>query len=349
MAYSIKRVLVGAGGLLAGLIVLLVVAYLAGIIGAPSVVVEDPGDWGNTTDDETEIHTTLRVDNPNPLGIKLSDGVSAEYQVALNGVTLVDGEQNAISIPEGESTITLTSTLDNDKLVPWWVAYVRNNETIEMRATGSAEVSAVVSKTISFPAQEQTLQADQRPVIDAVDGAVTTMEGEYTAGVDPATVGYEIREASATWGEVTEATSKMNVTYRIHNPGAVAVPLVPDGFRIDATANDVDLFSANRSALTPTNVDRGAILESGETRTVVYTVTVTNDKVDDWFVSHVDNDEQTRLVIDPSMEFGLPDRGVTIQVPENGPGYACDFQTAILEDDQETTSNCGSGGSVSTG
>lgn len=348
MSYSVKRVLVGVVGLVVGLIAIIAVAYLTGIIGLPSVGVDDPGDWGNTTENSTEIVTTLNVDNPNPIGVTISGGFSAEYQVALNDVELVSGSRDSISIPKGQSTIQLRSTLDNDKLTPWWVAFVQNNETIEMRATGSAHISALLDKTVSFPAFERTLLADKRPVVDSFDGAVSEMEGTYTADAVVGSAGYEIRDASAEWAEITEPTSNMTLTFEIHNPGDIPVPLVPDGFRLNATGNDVPLFTASGDALTPQNVGPNAMLQPGETRTVVYTVSMDNEHIDEWFLSHVRNGEQTTFVIEPSLEFVVPDTDIGIAIPQNGAGYSCDLQTGILVDGQQTETNCGSGGSVGT-
>ncbi|MFW6018397.1 MAG: LEA type 2 family protein [Halapricum sp.] len=339
-----KRLLKIVGGLLALAIVLLAVGFYTGAIGVPSVTVENPGEWGTMTDETTEIETTIHVENPNPLGISISEGVAAQYWVDLNGIRLVEGERESISIPEGSSTLTLTSTMDNDKIVSWWVEYVRNDETIAMHATGNATVDAFGDRHVSFPVHEETLLEDSRPVIEAFSAAISTMEGEYTVGTEPATAGYEVRDTSAEWATITEDRSNMTLTLEVHNPGSVPVALVPDGFRLDATANDVELFTASGDELTPDSVDSDAILESGETRTVEYTVAMDNDNVDDWFLSHIRNGEQSDLVIEPRMEFGVPETGDTITIPEDG-GYQCQFSTAILED-QDSDSNCGSGGSA---
>lgn len=337
-----KRLLKLVGGVFLVVAVLLAFGFVTGAIGVPSVTVEDPGEWGTTTEETTEIETTLAVENPNPLGVTVSDGFSARYWVALNDVRLVEGQRESISIPKGTSTVTLTSTMDNDRIVPWWVEYVRADETIRLHATGAATVNVFGQRRISFPEQERTLLDDQRPVIDAFSAAVSTLEGEYTVG--SGTAGYEIRDTNAEWATVTEETSNMTLTMDVHNPGSVPVPLVPDGFRFDATANDVALFTASGDALTTESVDRDAMLRAGETRTVEYTVTMTNDNVDDWFRSHIANGEQSDLVIEPRLEFGVPDVGATITIPDHG-GYECEFRTAILED-QESGSTCGSGGSV---
>ncbi len=342
-----KRLLKLVGVLFVVVAVLLAFGFATGTIGVPSVTVEDPGEWGTTTDETTEIETTLTVENPNPLGVRISDGFSAQYWVALNDVRLVEGQRESISIPKGSSTLTLTSTMDNDQIVPWWVEYVRADETIEMRASGAATVNVFGQRQVSFPEQDRTLLEDQRPVIEAFSAAVSTMEGNYTAGSGPATAGYEVRDTGAEWATVTEETSNMTLTMEVHNPGSIPVPLVPDGFRFNATANDVPLFTASGDALTPKSVDRDAMLAPGETRTVEYTVTMTNDNIDDWFRSHIANGEQSDLVIKPRLEFGVSEIGATITIPNHG-GYECEFQTAILED-QDSGSTCGSGGSVTAG
>jgi LEA14-like dessication related protein len=330
-------------------IVLVVGGFLTGVLGVPSVAVDDPGDWGNVSEAETEVVTSINVSNPNPIGVTLGSGVDAEYGVELNGVRLITGQRDRVSIPSGDSTIELVSTVDNDRIVPWWREYVRAGETIELAATGEVRVNAVLSRTLTVGPYEQTLLADEQPVIDAFDGAVSDLEGRYPE--DEAIsdrVGYEIRDASASWASVSNETTTMDVTFRIHNPGAVPVPLVPDGFRLDARANDVDLFSAQGDALSPESVDGDAVLQPGQQREVTYTVELENDRIDDWFRSHVERDERTELTVTPQLFFEVPGTGTRIAVPPDAAGYSCQFQTGLLVDGQQTQTDCGSGGSVGT-
>lgn len=345
---DLRRGLKLLGIAVVALIVLVVVGYLTGVLGLPTVEVADVGDWGTVSENETTVVTTLQVSNPNPIGVSMADGFSAEYAVEFNGVGLLSGARDSISIPSGTSTTQLVSTIDNDKIVPWWREYVRNDETIELRATGQAEVNALGSRTIQFPAYEQTVLEDSQPVIDALSGAVSSMEGSYARDVGLGTVGYEIREANATWRNVSEQHTWMNVNVRIHNPGDVPVPLMPDGFRLSAEANDVSLFSAQRGALSAESVDGDALLGPGETRTVTFTVTLSNENVDDWFRSHVERGEKTELTVTPQLVFEVGQTGTEFTIPsqEAGASYTCQFQTGLLVDDQESDTTCGSGGQV---
>ena len=328
------------------IVALVVIGFLTGVLGVPSVTVEDPGDWGNVSENETEVETTLSVSNPNPIGVTLSSGIDANYFVQLNGIEVVTGEREEIAIPKGDSTIRLVSTIDNQKLVPWWREYVRANETIDITASGAAEIDALLSTTIEFPEYEQTVLEGQRPVISAFDAGVSSMEGNYTRDVALGTVGYQIRDASARWGPVSNRTSLVYVDYRIHNPGDVPVPLVPDGFQMAADANDISLFQAGRESMSVQNVDGDALLPPGETRTVTYTVNMSNEQVDDWFVSHVERSEQTTLTIRPQLTFDIARTGNEITIPQDGAGYTCELQTAMLVDDQNTSTTCGSGGGL---
>lgn len=342
----LRRIAKLLGVAVLALVVLLVAGYLTGVLGLPTVEVSDRGDWGNTTENETEVITTLNVSNPNPIGIRLGEGFAANYSVDFNGVRLITGERDEIAIPRGDSTVELVSTVDNRKIVPWWREYVRNDETIDLEASGEVEISALISKTVSLPAYEQTVLADQQPVVDAFSAAVQSMEGNYSKTAGVTEVGYQIRDANASWGSVTEAYTILNVDFRIHNSGDVAVPMVPEGFRMNAEANDIALFEAGRGSMSPKSVDEDATLVPGETRTVTYAVNLTNGRVDDWFLSHIERDEHTTLQISPQLVFEVGVTGTEFAIPQDGAGYTCELQTALLVDDQQTETTCGSGGGL---
>lgn len=343
-----KRILKITGGVVLSLVVLVALGFLTGVLGLPGVTVTDVGDWGNVSENETEVITSLNVSNPNPIGITLGGGFEANYSVDLNDVTLITGQRERLAITPGTTQVDLVSTIDNQQIVPWWRAYVAANETVHVRATGQANVSAVVSKTIKFPPYEQTVLEDRQPVINGFDGAATAMEGTYTRSVAVGTVGYEIRNASAAWGETTPNVTEVDMAFQMHNPGDVPVPLVPDGFRLNAETNGIELFTAGEDAMTAENADSDALLAPGETREVVLTVNFDNRRIDDWFRSHVERDERTELSVRPQMIFEVEQTGSEIAVPREGVRYSCEFQTAMLVDDQQTETTCGEGGGMET-
>lgn len=322
--------------------------YAGGVIGAPSAGMEDPGDWGEVTEEETEIVTTLWVNNPNPFGLETGN-LEADYQVAMNDVTVATGEKEGVDIESGNNTVELRTYVQNERLQAWWVQYVRANETITMRATGDVVIGTPVGKqTVSLPAQERTMLENATPVISSLSAAASELEGSYTKratlGTESVTAGYEIREAWAEWGNVSRTETEVEITYRVHNPGDVAVPAVPDGFRMNVTMNDVEMLHGGADEMSPRDADRSAVLEPGETQTVTLVVTMDNDKIDDWFRSHVRNDEFTDMEARLSLLFEEERTGLTFRLPPDGPATVnCDLQTAILVDNQTTETDCGAG------
>jgi LEA14-like dessication related protein len=325
--------------------------YVAGVLQAPTVGVADIGDWGTVSEEETEIVTTVWVDNPNPVGASVGDGLSASYHIDMNGVRLAEGEKSGLAIQPGNNTVALRTNVQNENIAPWWVAFVQANETIDLTAGGTVTANTGLTATAGVPSVNRTLFADSTPVIDALSAAANESTGTYMAGTsdvtgdgprdEDLTVGYRIERGWATWGPVDESTTTARFHFVVSNPGDVRVPAEPDGFRLHLVMNDVELFTAEGNALTLSN---GApeTIPPGERRVVNYTVTMDNDKVDDWFRSHVRNDERTDVEANLQLVF-RPDRvsGVEIAAPAGGVTAAtCDLQTAILVDDQETETTC---------
>jgi len=189
---------------------------------------------------------------------------------------------------------------------------------------------------------------DDAPVITALSSAASELEGEYTREVTVAgesiSAGYEVESASAEWGAVNESTTIVLVRYRVYNPGDVPVPAVPDGLQLNVTMNDVGMFAGGIDDMSPRDVDRNAVLQPGERQTVTLAITMDNDNIDEWFRSHVSNGEQTDMEVEFSILFRSERADATFRLPPDGPvAVNCEFQTAILVDDQETESNCDPG------
>lgn len=335
-----------------GVVALLVVTagtgfglYLFGVIGVPSVTVTDYGDWGTVTDEETEIITTIEVENPNPVGVNLAT-FGADYAIAMNDVTVATGDRTGLDLKPGTNTLELSTTLDNAQLQPWWVTYVRSDETIHLAATGTARVGTPLGKIGHDFSQRDTMLEDETPMIDALTRAASQVEGSYAREVDTglttATVGYEVREATASWGSVSEANTTVLFSFDIHNPGDVTVPAVPDGLQVDLAMNDVDLFSGGEEAMTVRNTARDAFIRPGDTQTVVLAIDMDNEKIDDWFTSHVRNGERTRIDASFRFTFEHEATGTTVSIPrEDAATYQCTLQTALLVDDQDAGTDCG--------
>ena len=350
------------GVALGALVGLLLVLYLLGIIGAPAAGLVDRGDWGEVTDERTEIVTTVWVDNPNPVGVSLGNTVTAEYDIILNDVLLAEGNKSDIEVPKGNSTTELRTDIINERLGQWWVRYVRANETVELDVNATMNVNTVVSTSYDIH-RNQTMLNESTPVIDALSASVNETTGTYTESVsasevddslsgdalgdsDTVTVGYEVRRGWATWDEVSESETTVEFHMLVHNPGDAPVPAAPDGIGVSVDMNDVRTFEAESGELSTESASGDEVIEPGETEEVTYTVTMDNDKVDDWFTSHVraeagPGQEATAVTAQFQVVFGNPVTGGEFRFPQDSPvTYDCDFQTDILVDGQNSTSTC---------
>lgn len=117
-------------------------------------------------------------------------------------------------------------------------------------------------------------------------------------------------------------------------------PGVPDGIVLNADLNGNRIFEAEGESISPRNVDEDDVLLPGETTTYTYEVRMDNRRVDEWFTSHVRNDERSTMTTRFQLQFGIGD--ITITIPRESPiTDDCRFQTGILVDNQVTESDCG--------
>ena len=348
------------------LVAVLAALYLAGVIGAPSAGLEDRGDWGEVTDERTEIVTTVWVNNPNPVGLSLGESLTADYDIYMNGVRVAEGSKSDITVPTGNSTTALSTDLLNDQLPTWWVAFVRADETVELDVNATLTVDALATVEHDVHVNRTILEND-RPVIGALSAAANGTTGTYTESVDASqyddavlddadatgdssvTAGYEIERGWATWESVSEEETTAVIHLRVHNPGDVPVPAAPDGVGVAIGMNDVGLFEGETDEFTLRGVDEDAVIQPGETRNVTFTVTMANDEIDEWFTGHVREDvgpgeEATAVSAQFQVVFEEPVSETTFRLPADSPAtYDCEFRTAILVDDQETATDCGEG------
>ncbi len=335
---SDSRGLVGGvlGTILKVLVVLVVVVALlwaVGILRTPGVSVADPGDWGNVSEETTEVKTEVNVTSP--FGFDFAwGGASVDYELYMNGVRMAEGDKSGIALEPGTQTKVLTSELDNRKLPDWWVEYVRANETIDMRVEGKASATLVLTGTHDFSV-ERTMLENETPMISAMSRAASDAEGEYPE----ARPLYEVERGWATWGEVTENRTNLQFHFRVRNPTTSPLPAPIRAFDASVEANGVRLLYTENGDLF-SRIEGADTIPPGESEEFVVTVAIDNEQIDDWFTRHVRRGEVTDLSI--GMEMRLGDQNYEVPIAD----YDCQLRTGILVDDQQTATNCGDPGSV---
>jgi LEA14-like dessication related protein len=126
-----------AGVAIVALVGLIILGFVLGFLGTPSVDgVENR--FAGVNDTTTTVETNVTVNNPNPIDITFG-GVDLDYDIAMNGVHMADGQRDDVSAGPGTSTVQLQTLLQNEQIPEWWYTHVdrgeRTNVTIHVDLT----------------------------------------------------------------------------------------------------------------------------------------------------------------------------------------------------------------------
>ena len=291
----------------AGVVLLLVGAGVvgAGVFDRPSVAGVD-NDWGEVTENRTEIETRIAVENPGLL--ELIDGVTnAEYTVSLNDVRIAHGQKNGVDLSGNRDVISATTWANNDKIPEWWASHINHNETTTVRVNPTV-VTEAAGLTFSANAQTRTrtvrtnmlepLRTDRTRTISAFGRTVLI-----------------VNETDAHWGHATVERTPLNASATITNPTPVPIPVADIGYTIRMNGVRVGNSTADQRTVIPPH----------STRTVRTRAIIDNSKLDRWWVTHVRNDTTTRLSVDfyATIDF----RGTQRRIPLDPLTYRRTFET----------------------
>jgi LEA14-like dessication related protein len=277
----VATVIVGLGLTLGG-------AFLAGVVGVPSVERVD-NEFGAVNETDTAIETDLVVHNPNPVGVQLGD-LSVNYTVSMNDVRMAQGTKPSVGVGTGNSTVELTTYLQNERIPDWWVSHIRNGEHTDLTVTATAN-SGTLGRSATFQPASKTIDTD---LVGEFNSSEDRPVNASMALVDDPVV--VIRQTNASWGTVTEDETPIKIQFGVYNPKAKPVAISNVGY--DITMNDVEMGSGETQE---TETIPGKTYRVVETRTVI-----DNENLDEWWVSHLEHNQTTELRIDFYAEIQPP-------------------------------------------
>ncbi|AXG06241.1 hypothetical protein DU500_07170 [Haloplanus rubicundus] len=298
---------------LAVVAVLLLAGVAVFFLSQPSVAGVD-NRFGAVNETTTTIESDLRVRNPNPIGATLG-GLTVDYAIDMNGIRMATGTKGGLSLPQGQSSVPMTTRLANERIPTWWVSHVRNDERTTLAVNADVH-SSTLGASFGAPQVTRDIETD---IISAFNSTEDRPVGSSPTG-GPLLV---IRETSAEWGTVSAAETNIDMRFVVYNPNSYAIPVSELSYR--ATMNDIETGNG-------TTEDQG-VIPPGETRTIRATTTLNNDNIDEWWVSHLQNDQVTDLRIDFSARFELPTE--TVDVPLDPLTYTRTIETDIFDNKAE--------------
>ncbi|GAA0658917.1 LEA type 2 family protein [Salarchaeum japonicum] len=291
-------------------------AVVTGVVGVPSVASMDNG-FGEVTNDTTAVNTELVVHNPNPIGIRLGD-TTVNYSVLMNDVTVATGSKSGFDIDTGNTSINLTTYLQNDRIPDWWVTHIRNEETTSLVVNADVH-SGLLGRTFNYQTGGQTISTD---IISQFNSSETRAVNSGSVLVDDPL--FYVNRTNASWGEVSSAETPIDMEFLVHNPKDAPLGVSKIGYNI--TMNDISVGSGE--------LDKGVVVPPHASKEVEATTAIRNQRLDEWWVSHLRNDQVTNLTIDFYAVIEPPVEGASaMRIPLRDLTYTRTIETNIFRDD----------------
>ena len=308
------------------LVASLVGAFALGAVGAPSVVgVENR--FGNVTDETTVIHTDLVVNNPNPVGVQLGD-TRIDYTVRMNEVPMAEGGGVGLDVGTGNSTQSFTSEMDNGQIPTWWRSHVNDGERTVVSINATVQTSVLGDREFDV--------TQQREIETDLIGQFNSNETRPVEAEDPPPTASNpllyVNRTGAAWGQATERETPIDMEFEVYNPQVEPYVITEVGYEI--TMNDVQV-GEGRS-------DDSYVIPGGGTETLRTRTLMRNQRLDDWWVTHLRNDQVTDLRIEFHALVELP-TGNTVRVPLDELTYQETVETDIFGTKNQTDSRASNG------
>ncbi len=246
--------------------------------------------WGNVNESTTEILVKVDVYNPNPFPIPLKDVVMDLY---MNGIKMGEGHAIKAGIPaNSESTIVIAIYLDNNKIPKWWVSHIKNGEktTIDIKGYLVFDLKVFEFKfPISF---SNSIKTDilssislNKPETISIDGLANIV----------------IKSVESHWGNVNDKWTEIVTIADVYNPNAFPIPVISFDYTIKMNGILVGKGSEDLNTIIPPKSDAKLTLITK----------IMNDKLKDWWVTHIKNGEKTTVEIDIKPKVKIAGREIS--------------------------------------
>lgn len=318
---------------IAGVVVLLGVllggAFALGVVGAPAVS-DVQNRFGPVDETTTVIVTNLTVSNPNPIGVDLG-GVSLNYTVDLNDVRIARGQEEGIAVGTGNSTLSFETGMRNERIPDWWVAHIRDGERSELEVHARVR-SSTLGRTVSFDPVNREISTDLLSSFNSSETRPVNANSPVVS--DPVLY---VNETSAAWGSVSESETPMEMAFVVYNPKSVPYTVSSIGYEIGM--NDVAMGSGE--------TEQAYTIPPKSSRTIRATTAIENEKLDEWWVSHLERNQVTDLRIDFYARIELPTG--TVRVPLDALTYEKTIETDIFGNKNEPAPDRAGNGAAADG
>jgi len=294
------------GVILLLIIAIIIVGFLTGILTIPSIK-SISYRWGDVSNNTTEIISSITIENNNTFRI-IIPRVEVDYTVKMNNIEMAYGTIEKINLKKGDTTIEVSSYISNTKIPMWWVSHIENNETTIV----NIEPVVVINAEFIQPHIERPSKT-----IPIITNLLADINTDKERNIDVGPINLTLNSVSANWGNVSNETTEIRIDVEVHNPLPITVPMPQINYNIEI--NNISIGNGS--------IEDSIILKANNDSNVNLVTKVNNKGIDDWFVSHLQNDEHSVLEITISSEIEYEEISYII---DDFLFYTHEFDTDIL-------------------
>lgn len=285
---------------------LIIIGFITGILSIPSIK-SISNRWGEVTNNTTEIISSITIENNNPFRV-IIPRVDVDYTVKMNNIEMAHGTVEEINLRKGETTLDVTSYFDNTKICEWWVSHIKNNETTIVEIQPVIVIDAEFTEP-QIETTSKTIQINTNLIND-----VNTVD-EKIINVGP--INLTLKSIYANWGNITNETTELLLNISVYNPVPYSIPMPEITYNI----------SMNNITIGNGSITDNLILKANNYSAINLVTKINNSLIDEWFVSHLQNNEYSILEITINAEIKYKEISYFIDELIN---YKYEFDTDIL-------------------
>ena len=271
-----------AGAVVGVLVASLAGAFALGVLGTPTVEAVD-NRFGEVDNETTVVLTDLVVNNPNPIGVQRGS-TTINYTVRMNDVPMAVGGREGLAVGSGNSTLAFTTRMDNEQIPAWWVTHVNGDERTVVTINATVRASLLGQRQFDIT-QEKRIETNIIGQFNSEETRPVEADSPPPGVENPVLY---VNRTSAAWGEATAERTPIDMEFVAYNPKTVPFTVTELGYEI--TMNGV--------AVGEGRTDEPATIPPGRTETIRTETAIRNENLDDWWVTHLRNDQVTDLRIE---------------------------------------------------
>lgn len=281
-------------------LVVIVVAVVLAVVFSGLSKLQEPElrkvslEWGQVTSATTEVLGTIIVYNPNSVSLPIE---SVTCNIKINGIQVGSAETVELQIKEkAEFPVKIVARIDNTKIPELWAEHLRRGEiseaVIELDVAFDLEgVRFTLPYTIRQPIETNILSYLQEVNPISVERkADVPIFGEKTV------FKISLNSLSGQWMSVSPQTSQVELIANVYNDNIY--PLVIPRIKCFIESNGIPIGSGETGLL-------NAMLPK-TSKDIKIDVNLDSSLMDEWFVRHIQQGEESTFEIRITMVFELP-------------------------------------------